>query len=98
MAALLATVFVALAPAIAAAAPAPPAASGPDEDEEAPKKPAVDPSVVPGPRILYGARPGPVHEARLCSTRTPVCVHARSRGQEQVALAVLEAFDEYTGA
>ncbi len=64
-----------------------------EDDEEAPKKPVLDPSVLPGPRVLYGTRPRPAHEARLCSTRTPVCVHAGRREHEPPALSVLDAFD-----
>lgn len=64
-----------------------------EDDEEAPKKPVLDPSVLPGPRVLYGARPRPAQDAKLCSTRTPVCVHAAKRDHEPPALAVLEAFD-----
>lgn len=67
-----------------------------EDDDEAPKKPVVDPSVVPGPRILYGARPRPARDARdasACSTRTPVCVHATTRAQEGAALAILDAFE-----
>lgn len=48
---------------------------------------------VPGPRVLYSARPEPHGGAlRTCSTRTPICVHAH-RGEERAALAALDAFD-----
>ena len=76
---------------ILAALLVPRSARGQQEDE-APKS-QVDPSVLPGPRIFYEARPKPPRDARFCSTRLPLCVHAASPTGDANALAVLDAFE-----
>lgn len=62
------------------------------EDDEAPK-PVLDPSVLPGPRILYTARPRLPRDARFCSTRVPVCAHSPHPSSDANALAVADAFE-----
>jgi hypothetical protein len=61
--------------------------------EDEPPKPVVDPSVLPGPRILYAARPRPARDARFCSTRVPLCVHSPLAANDANAMAALEAFE-----
>jgi hypothetical protein len=88
------TAMVSRAPAAAVAICmllAPAIARGQQEDE--PPKPAVDPSVLPGPRILYVARPKPPRDARFCSTRLSLCVHSPAASADANALTVLEAFE-----
>lgn len=63
-----------------------------ENEEEAPR-PSVEPSVLPGPRILYTARPRPARDARFCSGRVPVCVHSPHSTVDANALAVLDAFE-----
>jgi hypothetical protein len=48
---------------------------------------------LPGPRILYTARPTPARDARFCSMRLPLCVHSPSATNDRTALSVLDAFE-----
>jgi hypothetical protein len=82
-----------------------PGQAGPDDPED-PKPRVFDPGVLPGRPMVYAARPTFSPEVRVCSARTPVCVHARMDakdvGHGSAALATLGAFerawDTLTGA
>src|SRR5688500_2628482 len=63
------------------------------QQEDEPPKPVVDPSVLPGPRVLYTARPKPPRDARFCSMRLPLCVHSPLPTTDANALAILDAFE-----
>ncbi len=70
------------------------------EDLADPKPRAIDPGLFPGPPVIYAARPAFTSGNRVCSLRTPVCVH--SPVATSSALATLNAFerawDTLTGA
>lgn len=63
-------------------------------DEDDPKPRVIDPGVGSGPLIVYAARPAS-SSTRVCSTRTPICVHPREPGAKDNASAtdILAAFD-----
>jgi hypothetical protein len=61
--------------------------------EEQPSTPNVDPAMVPGSRVLYTARPRPPRDARFCSTKLPLCIHATVPAHDRNALTILDAFE-----
>lgn len=65
------------------------------QEDDPPKAPrdSLDPSVLPGPRILYMARPKPARRARFCSMRLAVCVHSPVATNDATAMTVLDAFE-----
>lgn len=60
-----------------------------EDDEQGPVAPAD--TGVPGPRVAYAPRPELRAEAKACSTRVPMCVHASASTPGRTVLAVLAA-------
>jgi hypothetical protein len=78
-----------------------------EEEDEAPRGRgihdwSVDPNAISGKPVRYGTRPIFAPDVRSCSTRLPICIHARSSGDARtslVALGALErAWETLTGA
>lgn len=57
---------------------------------EDPKPRTIDGGLLPGRELVYAPRPNRSADERMCSTRTPVCVHGTSSA---TALATLGAFE-----
>lgn len=58
-----------------------------EDDPPAPQPPPD--TGVPGPRVAYATRPVLLHEAKACSARVPICVHASGTTPGRVVLDVL---------
>jgi hypothetical protein len=86
------TVAIALAPCVFLVLLVVPGVTLAQPEDEAPKV-ALDPSILPGPRILYTARPQPARDARFCSLRVAVCAHSPHPERDANAMAVLDAFE-----